>query len=451
MGLFSRTLTLPETLAATSLTLTEPPLPRRVILPLTQGIGEPARVCVAVGEAVKVGQLIGAADTEGALPLHATISGKVVAISEQLHYTGAKLPALIIEGDGADSRAESQGEQGEGEVLSADEMVARIRGAGLILKGLHPLPLAAELSALDEPTTHLALTGRRVVHRIDTLLIAALDPEPSLGVNRYLAGIHSEDLARGIAALKAITGAQETVFVVDRAQPPSPLIAEMLRADEQEATRVVSVHGRRFPVGLPIPLIKAALGREVPLPFGRPRDVGVALYDMETAVSVGRCVRSTIPPVATLITVGGGALRQGGIVSVRIGVEIGALIASLGGFAQSPAKVILGGPMTGVAQYDLTVPITKEITGLFALRADEAGRTTGYRQCINCGLCVKVCPVNLVPGVLSLYCARDRFALAERQGLLSCIECGCCDYVCPSRRPMVHFFRHAKHELLEAG
>jgi len=220
MGLFSKTLTLPKTLAATSLTLTELPLPRRVILPLTQGIGEPARVCVAVGEAVKVGQLIAAADEHNSVPLHATISGTVVAITEHLHHTGRRLPAIIIEGDGADSWAEPQGEEGERELRSPDEMVERIRGAGLILKGLHPLPLAAELSALDEPTTHLALTGRRVVHRIDTLLIAALDPEPSLGVNRYLAGITTDDVAPGVAALKAITGAQETVFVVDRAHSP---------------------------------------------------------------------------------------------------------------------------------------------------------------------------------------------------------------------------------------
>ena len=226
---------------------------------------------------------------------------------------------------------------------------------------------------------------------------------------------------------------------------------EMVRADEQEATTMVSVTGRRFPVGLPIPLIKAALGREVPLPFGHPRDVGVALFDLETALRVGSCLTTTLPPVETLITVGGGALGHRGVVRVRVGVEIGALIESLGGFRDAPAKVILGGPMTGVAQYELTVPITKEVSGLFALTPGEIGLSRGYRQCINCGRCVAVCPVNLVPGVLSLYCARDRFDAAEREGLLSCIECGCCDYVCPSRRPLVHLFRHAKHQLLEGA
>lgn len=446
MGLFSKTPRLPRALATPA--LTEPPLPERVILHLRQYLGEPARACVTVGEKVKVGQLIGAADTAGAVPLHATISGQVVAITEHLHHTGARLAAVIIESDGADSWAE--GKEAE-EARGPDEVGARIQGAGLIVKGLHPVPLVRELFPVDQPTTHLALTGRRVVQRIDTLLIAALDPEPYLGVNRYLAGIHSEDLARGFAALRTLTGAGQTVFAVDRAQPPSPQLTEMVAADETEATRIVALNGRRFPVGLPIPLIKAALGREVPLPFGHPRDVGVALFDLETTLAVGRCLRGSLPPADSLITVGGGALPQGGIVRVRVGVEIGALVESLGGFTEAPAKVILGGPMTGMAQYDLTVPITKEVTGLFALTHREIGLTEGYRQCINCGRCVAVCPVNLVPGVLSLYCVRDRFDAAEREGLFSCIECGCCDYVCPSRRPLVHLFRHAKHQLMGAA
>jgi electron transport complex protein RnfC len=446
MGLFSKTITLPKHVALSSLAFTEAPLPKRVILPLRQYIGQAATPCVAVGDAVKVGQLIATAEKEGSLPLHASLSGKVTAITEHLHHTGARLPAVIIEADGADSWLTTQESQ---EALTADEIRERIHEAGLILRGLQPLPLTQELLALDQPATHLTLTGREVVKSIDTLLIAGLDQEPSLGVNRYHAQRENEHLAPGLAALKRITGAQRVVFVVDKNHPPFPQLTEMVAADEQEATELVRLEGKNYPLGLPIPLIKATLGREVALPYAHPRDVGVALYDLDTTISVGASVTGALPQVDTLITVGGGALTHQGIVRVRIGTEIGALIASLGGFRDSPAKIILGGPMMGMAQYELSTPITKEITGLFALRADEIATTEGYRQCINCGLCVKVCPVNLVPGLLSLYCARDRFDAAQREGLLSCIECGCCDYVCPSRRPMVHFFRHAKQQLLE--
>jgi len=427
----------------------ETPLPHRVILPLKQYIGEPSQPVVKEGDIVKAGQLIATAPTGTSLPLHATISGTVGESTEYLDCTGTPTPCITIEGDGKDTWIEPHKEK-EKEIFSRapTEIVERIHAAGLITTQLVSLPLTNDLVPIDQPKTHL-IDGQRITKKIDTLIITALDREPSLGVNRYLAGIYTEELADGIAALKIITGAHSVRFVVDTHYPPYTQLTELVTADEEETTAITSLNGRRFPIGLAIPLIKAVLGREVPLPYGHPRDVGVALYDMTTAIAVGKAVRTQIPQVESLITVGGGAMPKGGIVKVRIGTPIGDVIESLGGFSTPPAKIIIGGPMTGMAHYDLAIPITKETEGLFALTHDEIQLSGDYRQCINCGLCVKVCPVNLLPGVLSLYCAKDRFDMAETEGLFHCIECGCCDYVCPSRRPMVHLFRHAKHQLME--
>ncbi len=449
MSLFSKGVKLPKGLHKATFNIVETPIPKRVILPLRQYIGEPARPAVSVGDKVKTGQLIGIADGDNALPLHATISGEIVDIKEHLDHKGNTVPSIIIEGDGSDTWIESPGDEENVASLGPAEILERINGAGLVLKGLLPIPLGRDLVPIDQPKTHLYLNGRRVVRKIDTLLINALDTEPSLGVNRYLAGIHNEELVNGIAALRAVTGAERILFVVDKRHPPYPQLTGIVAADEEEATTIISLDGMRFPVGLSVPLLKAALGKEVPLPYGHPRDVGAAVYDIDTALSVGTSVHKQIPQVESLITVGGGAMARSGIVKIRIGTQIGALIESLGGLSQNPAKIILGGPMMGVAQYELTIPIVKEIPGLFAFRKDEIQVIGDYRQCINCGLCVGVCPVNLIPGMLSMYCARDRFEVAERDGLFTCIECGCCDYVCPSRRPMVHLFRHAKHQLLE--
>jgi len=68
-----------------------------------------------------------------------------------------------------------------------------------------------------------------------------------------------------------------------------------------------------------------------------------------------------------LITVGGSALNQGGIARVRIGTALCDIIEAVGGLKEPAAKIITGGPLMGMALYDLTTPITKEITGLFAL------------------------------------------------------------------------------------
>ena len=448
MALFAKGITFSKHLTTLTLDSIDTPLPKRVILPLKQYIGEASQPVIKAGDTVTTGQLIATAPTGTSLPLYATISGTIKDITEQPDYKGTPTPCIIIEGDGADTWIEAPQEQKDISSLAPTEIVERIHTAGLITTQLLPVPLATDLVPIDQPKTHL-IDGQRITKKIDTLVITALDKEPFLGVNRYLAGNTNANLVDGITALKSITGAQYVRFVVDTHYGPYTQLQELVTADEEETTTLTSINGRRFPTGLAIPLIKAVLGREVPLPYGHPRDVGVALYDLNTAIAVGKAVRTQTPQVDTLITVGGGAMPKAGIVTVRIGTPIGDVIDSLGGFSTSPAKIIIGGPMTGMAHYDLTTPITKETDGLFALTQNEIQLSGDYRQCINCGLCVKVCPVNLLPGVLSLYCAKDQFDMAEAEGLFNCIECGCCDYVCPSRRPMVHLFRHAKHQLME--
>jgi len=451
MGLFLKGITLPVKLAHTRVQFIDVPSPTRVILPLLQHLGDPAEPTVSVGDTVRAGQLIAEAPTEAALPLYASITGRVTALTDTLDCRGKELRAVVIEGNGTTSPPAPTETSPDLSSLSEAALLTRITRAAVVTKGPHPVALARELVALREPSTHLSLSGRRVVRPIDILLISALDPEPSLGVNRYLAGITSETLPAGIAALKALSGAERVVIAVDKNLPPPDPLLTLAATDEQETTTIVRLNGRRYPVGLPVPLIKAALGREVPLPYGHPRDVGVLICDLETTTSVGTAVTTTTPPLSTMLTVGGGAIGTTGVVQVPLGTTASALIDSLGGFTREPAKLIFGGPMTGMAHYELEVPLTKEVTGLFALTAEELTMVGEYRECVNCGRCVTVCPVNLVPGMLSMYCAKDRFPEAAREGLLSCIECGCCDYVCPSRRPMVHLFRHAKHQLMETG
>ncbi|HKJ88279.1 MAG TPA: RnfABCDGE type electron transport complex subunit C [Gammaproteobacteria bacterium] len=447
MGAVLRGVTLPKKLTA-PLELIEIAPPTQVVLPFIQHLGEPAQPTVQVGDKVTSGQLIAAAATDHTVPLYAPLTGTVTAFTATFTSRGQDTEALVIEGTEEGPKTNSPPDPAS---LSPVQLTDTLRTAGLLTPGLAPVPLISELLPPEQPAARLPLTGRGVVKAIDTLLITALDPEPSLGVNRYLAGIESPALSAGITALRTITGADQVVIAVDSTLPSPPPLAALAAADEQEATTMVRLNNRRYPVGLPIPLIKAALGREVPLPYGRPRDVGVALITTAAALSLGETLVTGTPPVSTYISVGGGGLGKAGIVKIPLGTTIGDLVQALGGFTRQPAKLVIGGPMTGFAHYDLTVPLGKDAGGLFALTPEEITPVGAYRQCINCGRCVAVCPVNLVPGMLSMYCARDRFEEAAARGLLACIECGCCDYVCPSRRPLVHLFRHAKHQLTEEG
>jgi electron transport complex protein RnfC len=445
MGPFLRGITLPKHYSS-PLELIQIPPQGKVVLPLIQHLGEPATPTVKVGQKVSSGQLVAAPPTDRSVPVHSPLTGVVTGLTETFSSRGQRVDAVVIEGEEKPPRKKRPKEPS---ALSPAELTETLREAGLLSPGLSPVPLVGDFLPPDQPAAHLSLSGRRVIKRIDTLLVSALDPEPSLGANRYLAGIETEALGAGIASLKSVSGAERVLIAIDTNLPPPKPLVDLAAADETEATAMVALNGRRYPIGLPIPLIKAALGREVPLPYGHPRDVGVALCTVHTAALLGETLITGIPPLTTTLTVGGGALGKAGIVRVPIGTTIGSLVEGLGGFQRQPAKLIIGGPMTGFAHYELSVPLGKDAGGLFALTEEELTVVGAYRECINCGRCVKVCPVNLVPGMLSMYCARDRFEEAAARGLFTCIECGCCDYVCPSRRPMVHLFRHAKHQLME--
>jgi len=447
MGFFSKGITLPKRQLVTSLTLIDTPVPDTVVLPLRQYIGQPSQAAVSVGDTVTTGQIISECTDAACLPVHATISGTVTDISAHRDPRGSMTESVTIESDGTDTWIEPP--EARDTALDTTDILDRIRSSGLIIKGVLPVPLDTDLAPIDQPKTHLYLNGTDIKKKIDTLIINCLDAEPSLGVNRYLAGMEHSSLPCGIDALKRITGAQRVIFAVDKHVAPSSQLKDMVKNDEEEATSIVTVNGRRYPAALPIVLVNTVLAREIPLPYGHPRDVGAAVYDIETVISIAEAVTGGTAQVDTMITIGGDAMAKQGIARVRIGVSIGSLIDSLGGLRADAAKIILGGPMTGMAHYDLATPITKEVTGLFAMTREQIQLSTGYRECINCGMCVKVCPVNLLPGIISLYCAKDKFDLAEAAGLFSCIECGACDYVCPSRRPLVHLFRHAKNQLME--
>jgi electron transport complex protein RnfC len=77
------------------------PLPKRVIIPLEQHIGEPCRPLVKKGDVVEEGQKIGEANAFVSAPIHASISGKVREVALQPYPAGGRVLSVVIEGDGS--------------------------------------------------------------------------------------------------------------------------------------------------------------------------------------------------------------------------------------------------------------------------------------------------------------------------------------------------------------
>jgi electron transport complex protein RnfC len=200
----------------------------------------------------------------------------------------------------------------------------------------------------------------------------------------------------------------------------------------------------KYPQGAEKQLIKAVLGREVPS-GGLPFDVGVVVQNVGTALAVLEAVSQGKPLIERVLTVGGDGVGEPKNLQVRIGTSFAAVLEACGGTRlNGEAKVLMGGPMMGIAQYSLEVPVVKGTSGILVFRR---GRQEKETPCIKCGRCVEVCPMGLMPVRIADYAERDNFTMCVEYGVKDCIECGACAYVCDTKRPLVHWVKYAKWNL----
>jgi electron transport complex protein RnfC len=426
----------------------EMPAPEKVFLPLRQHRGAVAEPRVEPGQAVKMGQVVGASEEFESATVHATVSGKVEAIKQVSDPAGQLVPTVVIASDGADAWAAELAEL-EAPFNSAaavtqtrpSRLLKRLRESGLVRAAVQGRPLHVELSPPMAPQSYLYMTGIPVMRPLDTLIIKAVDNDPPVSPNLACLSLAGMQLEMGVAALARISGARRVILALPAGADSSGLLA-LARANQWEAVAVSQTH---YPYTLDNLLVLRLTGREVPSPYGEPRDVGVVVEPLITALDVGQVLASGRPVLERLFSVSG-QVNKPQTFRVRLGTPIGQVLQAAGGPSKA-GKIIVGGPMMGLAQYDPHAPVTRETEGVF-VQAPASVQHFTDQPCIHCGRCVSVCPVNLVPSDLGKLCEFQHFEAAAEKDLLSCIECGCCAYVCPSRRPMVHYLRHGKSEVL---
>ncbi|MEW6081455.1 MAG: electron transport complex subunit RsxC [Bacillota bacterium] len=407
--------------------------PEVVVIPLHQHTGAPNEAQVAVGDEVRVGQVIGATDAFVSAPVHSSVSGKVKAIELGPHPAmGAKVMSVVIESDGTETLHDSVKPRGDYSDMSPDDVKTIIRDSGIVGLGGAAFPTAVKVSPpKDKP--------------IDTYLLNGAECEPYLTSDHRLMVERADEVVYGLRVLMHASGTPRAVVCVEDNKPDA--IAALKKAVAGlENIEVTALH-TKYPQGSEKHLIKAVLSREVPT-GGLPFHVGVMVSNAGTAVAVSDAFQKGMPLIERVVTVTGSIVKEPRNLLAKIGTRFGDLIEECGGLTGKPSKVLMGGPMMGIAQYTLEVPVIKGTSGILVLSEEEAdfGPTV---PCVKCARCVDVCPVSLLPLFLAAYSERKMYDMAEASNALDCIECGCCSYVCPARRPLVHAIRVAKAEIMQ--
>ena len=399
--------------------------PAVVVIPMLQHIGAPCTPLVQVGDRVLRGQKIG--DGEGlCVPVHASVSGTVVAIEPRPHTRGGLVNAVVVEND---HRYESVTMP---HAASDDEILHAIREAGIVGMGGAAFP--GNVKALG------------AMGNVDTLIANGCECEPYITADDTLLRNTPEQVLEGMLILSSLLHPRRTVLAVE--DNKTEAIAELKKLLPAFPDIELVILPTRYPQGSEKQLIQAVTGRQVP-PGQLPVKVGCAVFNVSTFAAICRAATEGRALTERIVTVSGEAIAKPQNFIVPIGTSFHDLIEVAGGLHDKTERVISGGPMMGAAQSDLAVPVIKATNSILCLLKDKNGAAENP-VCLRCGKCVSVCPMRLQPLYMYRFTNAGRVDELMRMNLLDCMECGSCAFTCPGKLPLVETFRKGKQLVREA-
>jgi len=418
-----------------TMAVTKMKTPEKVVLPMQQHIGAPCELLegIAVDTEVKIGQKIAESSAFVSAPIHATVSGKVVEIGPHLHPIGVTIEAVTIESDGQDQWIENLEPAGDLDSLSPETIREIVKNAGIVGLGGATFPTHVKLSPPSDKA-------------IDMVVINGAECEPFLTADHRIMLEKPAEMVFGLKAMLKALGAEKAVIGIEDNKVDAIRVMEQAVSEEANIS-VASLH-TKYPQGAEKMLIQVTTGRKVPA-GGLPLDIGVVNHNVGTAVAIASAIREGKPLIERVLTVTGSGINRPANLLVRVGTLVSEVLEACGGLKESTQKIIIGGPMMGLAQPNSDLPVIKGTSGILALTDDDVYLAESS-PCIRCGKCVDSCPVQLLPTTIAQAAEHGLYKRAEKLHAVDCFECGCCSYVCPSKIPLTQLIRIAKAEILKA-
>ena len=408
-----------------------------VAVMLCQHIGAVCQPLVRKGNAVEAGQKIGDCDAFVSAPVHSPITGKVKEVTLRSHPVLGRSMAVVIEALAHSPTKRSYFNlQNDFDLnkYSAGQICEAVREAGIVGMGGAGFPTRVKI----EPNPRLPK---------DALIINGCECEPYITCDYRIMLEWTDKIIAGIKLAQKASSCSRVFIAIEDNKPKAIEVMQTALKIVPNSGHIKVVPVRtKYPQGGERQLIKAVLRKNVPT-GGIPPMIGVVVLNVATTAAIAEAVISDLPLTHRVVTVSGEAIAKPGNYYVPIGMSVEDLIEFCGGATQKSAKVLLGGPMMGIAIADLKTPLTKASNAVTVLTKEQIGRAKFARRqtaCIRCGRCLEVCPENLNPTKIAHAVKHNLFDVAERYYMSACIECGCCSYICPANIEITGYIKTGK-------
>ena len=410
---------------------------KQVAVMLRQHIGAACRPLIRKGDAVQAGQKIGDSDAFVSAPVHSPINGKVKEIALRSHAVLGRSLAIVIDALAHNPSKRSYFKLDDGfdeHKYSAEQICEAVRNAGIVGMGGAGFPTRVKI----EPNPRLPK---------EALIINGCECEPYITCDYRIMLEWTNQIIAGIKLARKASGCSKVFIGIEDNKPRAieVMSAALRDSGDADGIRVVPVK-TKYPQGGERQLIKAILKKNVPA-GGIPPMIGVVVLNIATVAAIAEAAVSGAPLTRRVVTVTGEAITRPGNYYVPIGTSVEDLIEFCGGVTELCAKVVLGGPMMGIAIADFGTPISKTTNAVTVLTKEQIGRAKFARRqtpCIRRGRCLEVCPENLNPTRIAHAVKNNLLKVAERYYMSACIECGCCSYVCPANIEVTGYIKTGK-------
>lgn len=412
------------------------PVSKQLAILLSQHIGAPCKPTVTKKDHVTAGQLIGTSDAFISAPVHSPAGGTVKDIALQSHPVIGRAPAVIIDVE-TENNPQKQPpyelftENFDENDYQPEQILEAVRQAGIVGMGGAGFPAWVKIAPNPRLPKH-------------TIIVNGCECEPFITCDYRIMLEWTHQLIAGVRLIKKASGCENVLIGIEDNKPAAiDAISSALNGTDN--INVVSV-GTKYPQGGERQLINAILKKQVPT-GGIPPMIGLLVTNVATAAAVAEAVVTGRPLTHRVVTVGGYGIEKPGNLYVTVGMPVGELIEFCGGLTKDAVKVVLGGPMMGLAIADLTTPITKTTGAVTVLTKKGIGKAKFENiqtACIRCGRCIEVCPENLNPTKIAHAVKHDLLDVAQQYYMSACIECGCCSYVCPANIELTGYIKTGK-------